>query len=69
MKKLQFKTNINCGGCVSGVMAPLNETKGIENWQVDTSNPSKILTIETETLTSKDIIAIVEKAGFKAEVI
>jgi copper chaperone len=66
MKKLQFKTNINCGGCLKAVTPTLNQTKGIKSWQVDTENPEKIMTVETETLTEKEVIAAVEKAGFKA---
>ena len=66
MKKLQFKTNINCGGCVNAVTSTLNQTEGIKSWQVDTGNPDKILTVETETLTEKEVIATIEKAGFKA---
>ena len=66
MKKLQFKTNINCGGCVAGVTPTLNSTKGIAHWEVNTQSPDKILTITTEELTEQEVIAAVEKAGFKA---
>ncbi|KAA9345659.1 heavy-metal-associated domain-containing protein [Adhaeribacter soli] len=66
MKKLHFKTNINCGGCLKAVTPTLNQTEGIKCWQVDTENPEKIMTVETETLTEKEVIAAVEKAGFKA---
>jgi copper chaperone len=69
MKTLQFKTNINCGGCVAKITSPLNEETSIKNWQVDTANPQKILTVETEELSAKQIIEVVNKAGFKAEVI
>jgi len=50
MATLQFKTNINCGGCIARVTPRLNEVKGISSWKVDTDNPDKILTVETETL-------------------
>ncbi len=69
METLQFKTNINCGGCVAKVTGPLNEEASIKNWQVDTANPQKILTVKTEDLSAKQIIEVVNKAGFKAEVI
>ncbi len=67
MKKHQFKTNINCSGCVSKVTPHLNESAEIRDWKVDTANPNKILTVETESLESEQVKAIVEKAGFKAE--
>ena len=67
MKTLAFKTNINCGGCVARVTPRLNETKGIASWKVDTDNPNKILTVETETLGDENIIEAVKKAGFTIE--
>ena len=39
----------------------------IKEWEVDTQNPSKILTVETEDLSAEEVKQIVEKAGFKAE--
>ena len=64
METIQFKTNINCGGCVAKVTPALNETAGIKSWNVDTVNPAKILTVETGSLTAADIEALVSKAGF-----
>jgi len=67
MKEYQFKTNINCGGCVAKVTPSLNENPDIKEWNVDTASPAKVLTVQTETLGKEDVKAIVEKAGFKAE--
>ena len=67
MKHFQFKTNINCGGCVAKVTPVLNQANEIKEWNVDTNNPSKVLTVETENLGEEEIKAIVAKAGFKAE--
>ncbi len=67
MKQYQFKTNINCGGCVAKVTPHLNKAEGIREWKVDTDNPDKILTVETENLGEEDVKAIVQKAGFTAE--
>ncbi|RYY45774.1 MAG: copper chaperone [Chitinophagaceae bacterium] len=69
MKQYQFKTNINCSGCVAKVTPELNANTGIKEWNVDTANPAKILTIETKNLGQDELKAIVEKAGFKAEVL
>lgn len=65
MEKLQFKTNINCGNCVSKVTPFLNQVEEIENWKVDTSIPEKILTVEGEDLSSDKIKEMVESAGFE----
>lgn len=67
METLQFKTNINCSGCVAKVTPKLNETEGIENWQVDLKSDDRILTVETKNASAKDIIEAVNKAGFKIE--
>ncbi len=64
MKELKFKTNIDCGGCISAVTPFMNNIQGIVSWKVDTSNPDKILTVETHGATEDDIINTVKKAGF-----
>ena len=66
MKKLQFKTNINCGNCVRAVTGFLNEVEGIDKWEVDTDNPDKILTVEGEHIESGAVVEAVEDAGFDA---
>lgn len=67
MKDLQFKTNINCGGCIEKVTPALDAAEGIKAWSVDTSNRDKILTVQTDALSAGDVIATVAKAGFKAQ--
>lgn len=67
MEIVQFKTNINCGGCIAKVTPFLNQEKGIKEWKVDTANPGKILTVEKEGISESEIIAIVKKAGFSIE--
>lgn len=67
METLKFKTNINCGGCMATITPILNAQKGIDKWDVDITNPSKILTVETHSLSADDIIQEVKKGGFKIE--
>ncbi len=67
MEMLKFKTNINCGGCIAKVTPSLNETIGENNWQVDTQNPNKVLTVSGTEVNKEDVIKAVKKAGFKAE--
>ncbi len=67
MKQYQFKTNINCSGCVAKVTPLLNADLNIKEWKVDTDNPNKVLTIHAENLREDEVQTIVAKAGFKAE--
>ena len=53
MKTLQFKTNINCGGCLKAVTPTLNQQAGTGNWQVDTASPDKILTVTSDQLSAE----------------
>jgi copper chaperone len=69
MNTYKFKTNINCSGCIAKVTPVLNENKDIKEWNADTSNPDKILTVQTEILTAEQVKAIVAQAGYKAETI
>ncbi|MBA4054412.1 MAG: heavy metal transport/detoxification protein [Marivirga sp.] len=66
METIKFKTTIKCSGCVAKVTPFLNEALGEGNWQVDTTNPSKVLTVAGQPDHTK-VIATVEKAGYKAE--
>lgn len=65
--KYKYKTNINCGSCVASVTPHLNANCNIKSWEVDTANPQKVLTVETDTLSDEAVREIVVKAGYKAE--
>lgn len=67
MKRYQFKTTINCGGCVAKVTPHLNSNASIKNWDVDINDPQKTLTVETENMEETDIKKMIEKLGFKAD--
>ena len=69
MKKLSFKTNIQCSNCLSKVSPKLNEQAEIYNWAVDLQDPNKTLTVETNSLDAEDIRKVVLKAGFMATVL
>ncbi len=68
-KTLKFKTNINCSGCVAKVTPFLNEADGICNWNVDTENKDKVLSVHSEGITEEEVIHKVQKAGFKIELL
>jgi copper chaperone len=67
METVQFKTNINCGGCVARITPKLNEAQGIVAWKVDTDSPNKVLTVDTNNLPKESIVEIVKKAGFSIQ--
>ncbi len=69
MKTLKFKTNIKCGGCVATITPFLNNEKGVARWSVDTTSPQKILTVETAGLSAGEIVGILKKAGYQAELL
>jgi len=66
-KEFQFKTTLNCGGCVSKVKSDLDDAEGIHNWNVDIANADKILTVNSNGITEEEVIAIIKSKGFKAE--
>jgi len=41
MNQIQFKTNINCGGCIKSVTPFLNALDDIDAWQVNTEVAEK----------------------------
>ncbi|MFN3405999.1 MAG: heavy-metal-associated domain-containing protein [Cytophagaceae bacterium] len=64
MKTYKLKTNINCGGCVAKIKPFLDGEKEIGKWEVDTSGPDKVLTVQTEKLEVDELKKIVGNAGF-----
>lgn len=67
-KTMQFKTNINCSGCIKAVTPFLNHVQGVKNWEVNTDVEEKILTVESESATAEDISKAVKSAGFEIEI-
>lgn len=67
MNKFKFKTNINCGGCLSKVTPLLNQSEGISHWEVDLENQDKILSASTTGMTPAEIIRKIEQAGYTAQ--
>jgi len=66
MSDIKFKTNINCGGCVATVTPVLNNVVGENNWEVDTTDREKILTIHTDKDISSEIVTELKKVGYNA---
>ncbi len=66
METIKFNTTIKCSGCVAKATPFLNEVAGEDNWEVDVTDPLKVLTVIGDADSGK-IIEAVEKAGYKAE--
>lgn len=66
-KEFQFKTSLDCGGCISKVKSDLDNAAGISHWDVDTTNADKILTVRSNGITEEEVVAIIKSKGFKAE--
>ena len=64
MGTLKFKTNIQCGGCIATVTPHLGKLQGIGHWEVDTTNPDKILTIHSDHLSAGEVIAVLKNDNF-----
>lgn len=60
-----FKTTINCGNCVRAITPILNAEPGISSWEVDTTNPDKLLTVRG-TVTAEHVARLLAEAGFDA---
>lgn len=67
MNTLKFKTTINCGACVAKVTPLLDNQEHIDEWEVDTENPNKILTVKGENIDEADLVKSLQKIGYKAE--
>ncbi len=66
MKTYKFKTNINCGGCVSTVSPYLDQLSDAE-WKVDTGDKRKVLEVKSDNVSEEDIISKVKEAGYEIE--
>jgi copper chaperone len=70
METLKFKTNIKCGGCIAAVTPALENLNGVEKWDVDTANPYKILTVETDSgLKAEQVVSALKTKGYSAELL
>lgn len=67
MRTLHFKTNMKCGGCIHTVTPFLSDVQEILKWEVDTSHPDKVLTVDFDGTNEAIIIEKVQEAGFKIE--
>jgi copper chaperone len=67
MSTYKFKTSINCQSCVNIVKAYMNEVPNLSGWEVATTNPDKVLTVNGDGLSANEVIVKVQEAGFTIE--
>ncbi|GAA4321683.1 heavy metal transport/detoxification protein [Flaviaesturariibacter amylovorans] len=69
MQTLKFKTNIKCSGCIAASTPHLDSAVGAGNWQVDTQDPAKVLTVTADDpkVNAPAVIEAVQRAGYNAE--
>lgn len=65
--EVKFKTNIKCEACVAKVTPALNETVGENKWQVDLSDPARVLTVTITDNQANQVPEALHKVGYKAE--
>jgi copper chaperone len=69
MTSLKFKTNVKCNGCKAAITPFLDNEPTIEDWRIDLFDPEHILIVEGDTLNGDTVIALLAKAGYKAELL
>lgn len=65
MTILKFKTNIVSSSAVAVVSNAIDRINNILNWEVETANPEKILTVRGEAVSAARVVGAVRKAGFQ----
>ena len=58
---------MKCAGCVAAVTPGLDALKEVQSWKADVTGAEKTLSVEAEESAIPQVIASLEKAGFKAE--
>ena len=66
MDTTKYKTNIKCAACIAKVTPYLDEVVGPQKWEVDITNPSKIMTV-TGNSSEDSINEALKKVGYHVE--
>ena len=64
METLKFKTTLKCSGCVAAIKPKMDQLKNVEKWDVDLTQPIKILTVEGVDVDENEVITLIKQAGF-----
>lgn len=63
----KFKTDIKCGGCLDKVRPHLDGKEEISRWEIDLTDPARVLIVESDNVHAEEVVDIIKKAGFKAD--
>lgn len=66
-RNIRFKTSMKCAGCVESITPGMNGLTDVQSWNADVSGSEKILSVDADEAAIPKVIAVLEKAGFKAE--
>ena len=64
---MSFKTNAKCMGCLTKIEKTLQGKINREAWDLDLSDPERILRVTSGKLAAGEIVELISKAGFKIE--
>ncbi len=67
MKTHTFKTNLQCANCRAKVAPLLDKSKQVNDWKLDLEDPERRLQVKFSGEDPQEIIDLVKKVGFKAE--
>ena len=69
-KNIKFTVSgMHCGSCAQHITMELSDVPGITDVVVDQKTGLGRAILTLETLTETDVIAAVERAGYKAEIV
>ncbi|QMU26616.1 copper chaperone (plasmid) [Adhaeribacter radiodurans] len=69
MKILKFKTNISTQEQIALITPILDQVEGISKWDIDPDSNDNILSVSGENLNPQKVENVIQKAGFKVEVL
>jgi copper chaperone len=67
MNTYTFKTNLQCSNCRAKVAPLLDKSDQIKDWELDLKDPERRLRVSLSGDAPHDIIQLVKKVGFKAQ--
>jgi copper chaperone len=67
MKTISFRTNIRSKEEVNKLKPYLDSINGISDWNINTDEAGKILTVKLDGADSKVVAQTIFKAGFRSE--
>ncbi len=61
-------SGMHCNGCASGIRSELRRTAGVADVTVSFTNKLAIVAYDTNSVSAKQLIAVIKEAGYSAKV-